>query len=116
MSTSTATKPYPKVYDLVGKLPVARFFYKGSHTHPVRRTVLIIEETPTMLRGYEVREGRAVRDVQEAMTHIKSYRKDRIAKWGDYKRLRMSPKTFLKKPEETTLERSSILSMFTVGA
>ena len=33
-----------KEYKLVVEKPVARFFYKGHHSHPIRRTVLIIED------------------------------------------------------------------------
>lgn len=114
--SKTLKKSHPKIYDLVKKQPVARFFYQGSHTHPVRRTVLIIEETSTMIRGYEFREGTETRTVDDALLNIKSYRKDRIPKWGDYKRLRMSYKTFLKNPLDSTLERFPILSMFRDGA
>lgn len=105
-----------KTYDLVTKKPVARFYYQGHHSHPVRRTVLVIEDREDMIVGYEIRVGNTVRDPQEALKSIKSYRKDKIAKWGDYSRLRMSSKTFMKNPNETTLERESIMSMFTEGA
>lgn len=104
-----------KVYELVSKLPVARFYYKGNHTHPVRRTVLVIEERDNLIIGYEFREGTTIRTMDEALASVKSYRKDRIAKWGDYSRLRMSHKTFMRRPNETTLQRSSIMSMFTEG-
>lgn len=90
----------------MAKKPVARFYYQGSHTHPVRRTVLIIEERADMIIGYELREGSTVRTIKEAMKVVKSYRKDRIPNWGDYSRLRMTSKTILKNPQETTLERS----------
>lgn len=113
MTTKTKQR---KTYDLVNKKPVARFYYQGSHGHPIRRTVLVIEETDTLIVGYEIREGNNVRSVDEAMREIKSFRKDRIAKWGDYVRLRMSSKNFMKSPESSTLERSSILTMFTEGA
>lgn len=105
-----------KTYDLVAHKPVARFYYKGHHTHPVRRTVLVIEEKDNLLVGYEIREGDTVRTVNEALEQVKSYRKDRIAKWGDYSRLRMSHKTFMKDPEASTLERQPILTMFSEGA
>jgi len=105
-----------KTYDLVAQKPVARFYYKGKHSHPVRRTVLVIEDRENMIVGYEIREGATVRTVAETLGIVKSYRKDRIAKWGDYKRLRMSSKTFMKDPNESTLERSGILTMFTDGA
>jgi hypothetical protein len=115
-SSKSPTKTYPKIYDLVAKKPVARFYYQGKHSHPVRRTILMIEETADHICGYEVREGDTVRTGPEAMNHIKTYRKDRIAKWGDYSRLRMSNKTFLKDPKKSTLERESITSMFEEGA
>jgi len=110
------TKKTRKVYDLVPKLPVARFYYQGTHSHPVRRTVLIIEETSTKIVGYEFRMGNTVRTPEQALGKVRTYRKDRIARWGDYSRLRMSSKTFFKDPEKTTLERFSILAMFTEGA
>ena len=112
MKTTTKVK----VYDLVDKKPVARFYYRGVHTHPVRRTVLIIEETETAITGYEFRCGNVVRTREEAIQSIKTFRKDRIPKWGDYSRLRMTSKTFLKDPEKTTLERFGIVSMFSDGA
>lgn len=112
---TTQTKP-KKIYDLTTQKPVARFYYKGHHTHPVRRTVLLIEERENILVGYEVREGDTVRSIPEALHHVKSYSKDKIAKWGDYSRLRMSSATFLKDPNQSTLERGSIMSMFTEGA
>ena len=107
-----------KVYELVSNRPVAKFFYRGTHSHPVRRTVLIIEDTPTKIVGYEFRCGNEVRSVSQALNEnaVKTYRKDRIAKWGDYVRLRQTSKTFLKDPEKSTLERMPILAMFTEGA
>jgi hypothetical protein len=104
-----------KVYDLVSKKPVARFYYQGAHSHPVRRTVLIIEETEDRITGYEFRAGNEVRTRAEALESIKTYRKDRIPKWGDYSRLRQSYKTFMKDPEKTTLERTGIMTMFSEG-
>jgi len=105
-----------KTYDLVTHKPVARFYYKGNHSHPIRRTVLVIEDRDNLIIGYEIRCGSTVRTVTEALDSVKSYRKSDIAKWGDYKRLRMSSKTFMKDPEETTLERLPIMTMFTEGA
>ena len=32
-------------YEVIKNMPVARFAYKGTHSHPVRRTVLLIENT-----------------------------------------------------------------------
>ena len=119
MTTSTEKlQKKRKVYSLINHKPVAKFFYQGSHSHPVRRTVLIIQETDTKIVGYEFRCGNTVRTVSQALQEnaVKTYRKDKIAKWGDYSRLRMTSKTFLKDPEDTTLERLPILSMFHDGA
>lgn len=113
--TRSSRKNRP-IYNLVAKNPVARFYYTGNHEHPVRRTVLIINETDEVLIGYEFREGSAVRSHEDALKEIKTYRKDSIARWGDYSRLRMSTKNFLKNPKASTLERSPILTMFTEGA
>ena len=111
-----ARKQRAKVYPLVQNKPVARFYYQGAHSHPVRRTVLVIEETSETITGYEFRCGNEVRTREEALQHVKSFRKDKIPKWGDYSRLRMSSKTFLKDPEKSTLERFGIVTMFSEGA
>lgn len=103
------------VYDLVGKRPVARFYYQGNHSHPVRRTVLIIQETPESITGYEIREGLTKRTPQEALHYIKTFTKSKIVRWGDYSRLRMSSKTIFKNPKRTTLERFPIVSLFADG-
>jgi hypothetical protein len=66
-----------KSYSLVRERPVAVFYYAGTHSHPVRRTVLLVENTPNFLRGYELREGSIVRNFRQAP--VKSYRKNRIA-------------------------------------
>lgn len=65
-------------YEFFKKRPVARFFYQGTHTHPVRRTIILINQTPDIIVGYEVREGSTTRNVKDAP--VKSYRKDLIAK------------------------------------
>jgi hypothetical protein len=103
-----------KVYDLVANKPVAHFAYQGeSHNHPVWRTVLVTKETDTLLIGYEIQEGKTKRKLRDVVANktVKSYRKDKIAKFGDYKRLRMCSKHFLKPPEQTTLVRSSVRSI-----
>jgi hypothetical protein len=80
-------------HDVLKKQPVARFFYKGNnHSHPVRRTVLIIKTSKKIITGYELREGDVVHSLDEAP--IKSYRRDRIPNWGDYWRLRRYNKNF----------------------
>ena len=64
--------------DLVRNLPVAKFYYKGqSHSHPVRRTVLVCDSTRTHITGYEIREGNITRTVDDAP--VKTYLRTRIA-------------------------------------
>ncbi len=65
----------------VRNLPVARFYYQGSHSHPVRRTILVIESHRRFIRGYELREGSIERSLTTAP--IKSYRRDEIALHSD---------------------------------
>ncbi len=105
-----------KLYELVAKKPVARFHYQGHHSHPIRRTVLVIEDTPEYLVGYEFREGTTVRTLDEPRQSIKRYNKNKSAKYGDYSRLRQTAQGFMHKPEDTTLVRESIMTMFTHGA
>ena len=71
-----ATKSKLK-YPIVQNMPVARFYYKGHHSHPVRRTVIVTEMTPKFIRGYEIREGSITRTLNIAP--IKSFSRDRIA-------------------------------------
>lgn len=113
MARVNKSKRRPTIYGIVPIKPVARFYYQGSHSHPVRRTILIIEDNEDTLVGYELREGRIIRDPLEALKCIKTYKKSRIARWGDYSRLRMTSKTALKNPKRTTLERFPIVAMFT---
>ncbi len=105
-----------KVYNLIRSNPVARFFYQGSHSHPVRRTVLVIENTKNRIVGYELRDGNVVRTPNESLKYVRSYRKDKIAKWGDYSRLRQSYKSFFRQLNESTLERQPIVALFEEGA
>jgi hypothetical protein len=95
-------------------MPVARFYYQGSHSHPIRRTVLIVDETPTMLTGYELREGKTIRSYGDAV--IRSYRKDRIAKFGDYSRLRKNRQNYNRNDSESTLTRAEMFDLVKNGA
>jgi len=65
-------------YNLVDNVPVARFWYKGNHTHPVRRTILVTESTRDYIKGYELRDGNIVRPASKAP--IKTYNRAKIAK------------------------------------
>ncbi len=102
-------------YDVLKKMPVAKFYYQGTHhTHPVRRTVVMIEDRPNLIIGYELRDGNVVRHLDSAP--VKSFRKDRIAKYGDYSRLRMKQTTFNKKCNESTLQRLELIDLISSGA
>lgn len=97
-------------YDPVRNLPVAKFWYQGHHTHPVRRTVLIVKTTPTMIVGYELRDGNTVRTLKKAP--IKSYRKDKIAL---ARQLRPGNKLRVANEDATTLVRESVMDMLKTG-
>lgn len=97
-------------YDLVSNVPVARFWYKGNHTHPVRRTVLVIESTKTYIRGYELRDGNTVRTAAKAP--IKTYCRSKIAKGAN---LRNSKKRGLNLTK-STLVRRPLIDLIEVGA
>ena len=100
-------------YKIVTKNPVIRCYYQGqSHSHPVRRTGLKIDETPKTITVIELREGNEVRDFKDGK--IKVYRKDRVARWGDYCRLRnQKPK---KEHNRTTLQRAELFDLVENGA
>lgn len=102
-------------YEIVKETPVAKFYYQGqSHTHPVRRTILVVEEHQDKLVGYELREGKEVRKGENAP--IKTFRKDRIARYGDYSRLRMNRRNYARLATDSTLNRSDLLDLIATGA
>ncbi|MHA2427796.1 MAG: hypothetical protein ACXADB_07215 [Candidatus Hermodarchaeia archaeon] len=100
-------------YTLVRNLPVARFYYQGHHTHPVRRVIVITKQTRTSITGYELREGSVLRT---GNFPVKTFRKDRIAEIGQLDKRRVlrqnTPKT---KQGQTTLSRSSLASLVLDG-
>jgi hypothetical protein len=98
-------------YTPVKNNPVARFYYKGSHTHPVRRTVLVIESTDTLIKGYELREGNEVRTASQAP--IKTFKRSKIAKGSS---LRIGSPFREKSPNKSTLIRKTIMDLIEVGA
>jgi len=98
-------------YQLIKTKPVARFYYTGNHTHPVRRTVLLIESTPNFIRGYELREGAVVRKFSEAP--IKTYRRDRIAPATPYERRKKVSARKLTGPK--TLRRADVVELVIKG-
>jgi hypothetical protein len=62
--------------DAIRNQPVAKFMYKGSHSKPVRRTVVITELGRNTIGGYEVREGRTTRVLANA--GYKTFSRDEI--------------------------------------
>ena len=87
-------------YQPVRNMPICKFYYKGNHSHYVRRTILRIPAIRSdLIAGYELREGSTVRTLKNAP--VKTYKKDKIAKWdqigkGNHK-TPGEPKTTLKK-------------------
>lgn len=103
-----------KQYNFIRNKPVARFFYQGeSHTHPIRRTIVIIEQNDTIITGYELREGSITREFKNAP--IKSYRKDKIAKIKNIDRRRVLRRT-AENLYRSTLVRSTLGDLVKTGA
>ncbi len=97
------------MYEILRNMPVAMFYYKGSHSHPIRRTVLLIESKKRYIRGYELREGAKVRNYKNAP--IKTYSKSKIAKESDLgARKHRKPG-----PNVTTLKRMKLLDLLKNG-
>ncbi len=96
-----------KPYKLVNSYPVARFYYKGNHSHPIRRTVLVTESNDKFIRGYEVRAGDVVRQPNAAP--IKTFLRRKIAR---VRQMRASLKrnwlSLIKGPEVSTLKRTRL--------
>lgn len=90
--------------------PVARFYYKGTHSHPVRRTVLVIESRPSYIKGYELREGSSTRTLKKAP--VKAYSRNKIA---TFKQLGASNH---RRPGDnsTTLRRTRLIDLVKTGA
>lgn len=98
-------------YEIVENLPVARFFYKGSHTHPVRRTILVIESNRDFIQGYELREGTTVRTAEKAP--VKTYLRSKIARGMS---LRANNPIRKSSPNKSTLVRRPLIDIIKVGA
>jgi len=105
-----------KEYELVRNQPVAKFYYQGSHSHPVRRTILLIKDKTNnnIMVGYELREGKTTRNLENAP--IKSFRRSDISSYGDYVRLRYSQTNKKRKKSESTLTRTNLMNLIRTGA
>lgn len=94
---------------ILKRRPVAKFYYKGHHSHPVRRTVLLVRNTSTYLFGFEIRAGNETFSLKTAS--IKRYNKSKIAKVGDYCRIKEKKKYQDTSATQTTLERLELLEV-----
>lgn len=97
------------MYEIVKNSPIAKFYYKGNHSHPVRRTVLVIESKKDFVTGYELREGSITRKLNDAP--VKSYNRTRIAKWKQLGR----NKHRVPGPDRTTFQRFNLLELVKSG-
>lgn len=102
----------PKDKTIVRNLPVAKFYYKGKHSHPVRRTVLLIDASSKYLTGFELREGSDTREFSNAP--MKTFRKDRVANIGQCGQ-RMRTRVSKTRHEDTTLARVALLELVKGG-
>lgn len=101
-------------YKIVRNLPVAKFYYKGNHSHPVRRTVLVTESNSKFIRGYEVRTGSTVRELPIVNCPIKTYARSKIAKIAQCGR-RLRKRTPKNLHGQITLERKSLFHLLKKG-
>lgn len=100
-----------KNYSIVRETPVAKFLYKGNHSHPVRRTVLVIDSNSRYIKGYELREGKTLRNFTDAP--VKTYCKNKIA---TLKQCRKEVRNKVKKGlNSTTLQRVALMDLFQNG-
>lgn len=65
-------------YCLIRNLPVWKFFYKGTHSKPIRTTIAVVENKGDIVKGYVLRRGNSVcTRLQDA--RIQSFKKSKIA-------------------------------------
>lgn len=65
-------------YCLIRNLPVWKFFYRGTHSKPVRTTLAVTEVKGDIVKGYVLRRGNEVFSrLQDAP--IKSFKKSEMA-------------------------------------
>lgn len=91
-------------FGLVRNLPVWRFYYKGTHSKPIRTTIAVVSNTPKVVTGYVLRRGNNVcATLQDAKIH--SFKKSEIAKCNQ-----------TSKPNKSTLTKHSIVDLIVSGA
>lgn len=97
-------------YNIVADLPVARFWYKGNHSHPVRRTILVTTQDKDSITGYELREGSKVRPAKYAP--VKTFMRSKIA---HTKNLRPSNPLRNTSQKKSTLVRKPLIDLIESG-
>jgi hypothetical protein len=96
---------------LIRNLPVWRFYYKGSHSKPIRTTIAVVKNTANVVTGYVLRRGNDVcTKLQDA--NIQSFKKSEIACLGQV----CSESKNSKKASKTTLTKHSIVDLVATGA
>ena len=86
---------------LIRNLPVWKFFYKGTHSKPVRTTLAVTEVEGDVVKGYVLRRGNTVYTrLQDAP--FKSFKKSEIASSKD--------------SSKTTLSKHTLVDLITNGA
>lgn len=86
---------------LIRNLPVWKFFYKGTHSKPVRTTLAVTEVRGDVVKGYVLRRGNTVcSKLQDAP--IKSFKKSDIA--------------LIKGSNKTTLSKHTLTDLIVNGA
>lgn len=65
-------------YGLIRNLPVWKFFYKGTHSKPIRTTLAVTEIRGDVVKGYVLRRGNEVCTCLQNAP-IKSFKKSEIA-------------------------------------
>lgn len=97
-------------YNIVSNLPVARFWYKGNHSHPVRRTILVTTQDKDSITGYELREGSKTRPAKYAP--VKTYSRAKIARTNN---LRQDNPLRNKGQTKSTLIRKPLIDLIESG-
>jgi len=86
---------------LVRNLPIWKFYYKGSHSKPIRTTIAVVSNTPKVVTGYVLRRGNDVTTTL-GRAKIQSFKKCGIT---------TNPRT-----KKASLTKQSITDYLTSGA
>jgi hypothetical protein len=99
------------VFPLIRNLPVWKFYYRGNHTHPVRTTIAVIENTTNTVTGYVLRRGNDVcARLQDAP--IRTFKKSEIASFNQIDSRSKKSSTSSK----TTLTKHNLVDLIVQGA